>query len=122
MTFIRYAEPLVVDAEIEREIPANFPAVLEEPAVFGRLPIADLQFNSLVIAAENQILRVSEIEGFRNPVDRSGKVGHQVPRHGLVVSGQTGYGNVVDSDNRYSPGAQGGLRSEIAVIACVGLA
>src|SRR3990172_104595 len=94
----------------------RLPGILEERVDVRRAPVADAELYAFVVTAEHQIRWVSEIEALLDLGYRSRQVGEQVPRQGLVVAGQTGNGDVVDTLHRHSAGTEGGDRSHIAVV------
>ena len=110
VAFPRHTEPLPVNAQVQRQISAHFPVVLEEPAGLGPAKIAELQDQSVANAPKYAIRGISDIKGLRHASHRTGKIGQHVSSGGLVVRAEKGNGDVIDVLHRHATRAQNGLR------------
>src|SRR5262245_21096188 len=95
-----------MDTQIQSQRRTDLPSVLEKRIELVRVNIAVFELDPIGVALENRIFRIPNIEALHDLCYRAGKVRQQVSRDGLVVTGQTGYGNVVDIRHRHSTGPQ----------------
>ena len=63
-----------------------------------------------------------QIEALLNGADGAGEIRQQVPCSCLIISAQTGNGEIVDIRDRHAPRAQRCLRNEIDVVPSIGIA
>src|SRR5262249_32127270 len=77
---IRHAEIIVSDAQIQREIPVDLPAVFEEHAEVLRAPVSLPKLDSVTIPFEHGVFGIANVEALFDTVYRAGEIGQQSPR------------------------------------------